>query len=267
MATLRTGLTPEDRIENEVRKRMAERLSAAGVNRGRISLEVLYWLPADFVRVYMQVVEMALRMDDSLSSSAGSGVGDEGRATIAKVGGGPARGSGAGGLFTRSSGAHAKGGGGRYMRHWLVKDDDMMKLKSSIDRRIRRVIEDAIRDHREQLDARRRQAVIPPGTAIDEAVRMVIGAEGKGGGGVNLTGVMTQEQAKEQAERLLRTHGVDGQGREEGEGEGGEPMEKIHGDNLTGVGYRHKVDGKCEGCGKFLKAEWVICPHPHKEKG
>lgn len=241
MATLRTGLTPEDRIENEVRKRMAERLSAAGVNRGRISLEVLYWLPADFVRVYMQVVEMAVRMDDSLSSAMGGSVGDEGKASIATVGGGPRKGKTAGGLFTRTSGAHAKGGG-RYMRHWIVKDDNAMRLKASIDRRIRRAIEEAVRDFQSERDAAK----------VDQWIS-----------DLTVAGVMTHEEAGKKAMEMLKKFNPGLAAKLNPGEEVGEPMEKISTEPVE----RILQEGRCVTCGKIGSAKWVLCPHPHKNAG
>lgn len=129
------GLRFEDQVEREVRKRLAETMSSAGVNQGRISMEVLYWLPENFARLYMQMVDKALKMDDGVGSSMGGQTGDEGQIK-AKVGTGPQRGKQAGGLFTRESGAHARGTGKRYRVHWLVKDENAFALKGKIDRKL-----------------------------------------------------------------------------------------------------------------------------------
>lgn len=129
------GLRFEDQVEREVRKRLAETMSSAGVNQGRISMEVLYWLPENFARLYMQMVDKALKMDDGVGSSMGGQSGDEGQIK-ARVGTGPAKGKQVGGLFTRESGAHARGTGKRYRQHWLVKDEAAFKLKGQIDRKL-----------------------------------------------------------------------------------------------------------------------------------
>lgn len=98
-------------------------------------MEVLYWLPENFARLYMQMVDKALKMDDGVGSSMGGQSGDEGQIK-AKVGTGPQKGKQAGGLFTRESGAHARGTGKRYRQHWLVKDENAFALKGKIDRKL-----------------------------------------------------------------------------------------------------------------------------------
>lgn len=237
-----SALTQTDMIEREVRKRMAELMSSAGVQHGRISQEVLYWLPEDFTRLYMILTYSSLRMDDGVSSSMGGQTGDEGQIK-AKVGTGPDRGKTAGGLFTESmsgskSGAHARGTGKRYRNHWLIKDEEAFNLKLEVDRKLREL-----------------------GLLIENRGK----GKGKDGGG-------GKEGGKEKG---VGGGGKDGRGGEaepqgvnpgDEKGEAGQTREDdlvkfISGDRTLIVG---RNGGKrCKGCGKIAKGDWVICPNLH----
>lgn len=132
----------EDVVEKEVRRRYADLLASAGVNSGRLSLEVLYLLPEEFVREYVELFHQAMREDIS-APLAGDGV------VIAKAGeikkrqakekvtddSGEVREVAVGG-----SDRGAQSGGKRYRNHWLVKDELALEVKRRVDRKLLRII-------------------------------------------------------------------------------------------------------------------------------
>lgn len=128
-----------DLVEAEVRRRLADALSSAGVNSGRISLEILYLLPEEFVREYVELYWQALGENIS-----GSGMGqgkDEGQV-----------------LRTRSKGTPkqmrpGQGGGKKYKGLPLViKDEQALEAKTRIDRKLRRVVGSTIREVKSSMD-------------------------------------------------------------------------------------------------------------------
>lgn len=222
-----SSMTTEDRIEREVRRRVADVMSAAGVNSGRIAMEVLYWLPEDFCRLYMQVTDKALVIDTGVKSKMGSQAGDEGQIK-ARVGTGPTRGKTAGGLHTRTSGAHAKGGGGkRYRTVGVVRDEDAFELKLLVDRKLRElagIIEDSQR------------------------------GRGRNARGQKIEVVRASEPHPSQPR--------------EGKGETGETHEENLVEEISGDRTLRIVSGgrrQCRGCGKMASKDWVICPRPHNQ--
>lgn len=139
----------EDAIEREVRKRLAERLVSAGVDNGRVSLEILYLLPPEFVRAYVSLWDRALGPGHGVANP-NSGMGEAAAASRPqriKTGG---RGTDA----TRdafSRGAGGGGGGKRHREFWVVRDEGALTVKSSVDRKLLRVMREAM----EQLQAMR----------------------------------------------------------------------------------------------------------------
>lgn len=106
-----------DAIELEVQRRLADYLASAGVPQGRISLEVLYMLPPDFIRAYRTLFDRAF-----LESVSDSGGGDPGRA--------PER--------RKNVGVGSKGGK-RYRTYWVIRDEQAFQLKGSVDRKLKRL--------------------------------------------------------------------------------------------------------------------------------
>jgi hypothetical protein len=154
-------MQPDDRVEREIRRRMADLMSAAGVDSGRMSLEVLYLLPEGFVRQYRALFDRALRWDPS---GSGGGLVNEGRVTDEKEGRRRAKlvrpkdadgnllRDGKGelvkpGVGVRSDGrGNAKGGGKRYRDMPLAISDELaLKIKELADRRLGTLIEDVRR--------------------------------------------------------------------------------------------------------------------------
>lgn len=254
MASLQTGRTPEDRIEEEVRRRLVRRMSAAGLTMGAIANEVAYWLPTDFMRLYMEITEGALDIDSTLRSSMGRDVGDEGKATKAKVGTGPARGRGAGGLFTRTSGAHARGnkGGGGGRGPLLVKNDRLADLKARIDRRLVRVIAEEVRVYHAE------RAVEKGGGDPEEAREA----------GKQVRRAIDRARQPSSMGSVSTTHdeprGVNHGGASGREGE-------THGENLmeSFLAEREIEDlgtiMRCVTCKKITGKGFRLCPYTHKE--
>lgn len=119
------GQNFDDRVEEEIRRRITRAASAAGVERGRIELEVLYLLPPEFVRVYRQIFDMALSDPISPQSDGGK---DEGRVKASGRPSDPMR--------ARSMGA-AAGGGKKYVRGaWPVRSEAALEIKVRLDRKI-----------------------------------------------------------------------------------------------------------------------------------
>lgn len=121
-------------IEREVQRRLVDAMVSAGVPQGRISLEVLYFLPTDFVRAYRKLHEAAL-----LETVAGAGGGDPGRS--------PAKGR------TVGEGLKARAGGRRYRTWWSIRSERAFRLKGSVDRKLLRLAKEI---DRELADLRRK---------------------------------------------------------------------------------------------------------------
>lgn len=123
----------EDRIEDEVRKRLAEVGSSAGLAQGRLSQEVLFLLPPEFVRMYRDLFDRAL--GDPVQR-AGDGGKDAGRLK--------ANGKSKDPLRARSR-AGAQGGGKKFVAGaWPVKSELALEEKRKLDRAIVRAAEKAI---------------------------------------------------------------------------------------------------------------------------
>lgn len=156
-----SGESVEDRIENEVRRRVQDLLSAAGVDSDRVGLEVLYWLPSEFMRYYRDLFERALKLDGGEGTAKGMvqyarlkkeameryGDGTEEGSDQVKVDAyiethmTPNIVSGEGskskyrGVRTMLGG----GGKGKYKNAWTVGDDQAFEEKGRVDRELMRL--------------------------------------------------------------------------------------------------------------------------------
>lgn len=156
--------TTEDIIEEEVRRRLAERYASAGVEQGRVSLEVLYLLPPEFVREYVRLFHQALSED---LSGGGGGMGkDEGQikakagvrrrhkrvpATEEQMEEGKAGPDGET-VAVEGTDRGAQAGQKRYKTHWVIRDEKALKAKSSVDRKLIRIVEGMRRDDGMRFD-------------------------------------------------------------------------------------------------------------------
>lgn len=105
-----------DGMDEKLRRRLAEVLSSAGVNANRVALEVLFMLPAEFVRGYSDLFHRALNTTED-----GMGSRNDSKAELGKATGSGARsGKGSRGVF-------------------LVRDDKAMGEKERVDRTLRKL--------------------------------------------------------------------------------------------------------------------------------
>lgn len=114
-------------IELEVQRRLTEALVAAGVSHGRISLEVLYMLPPEFVEAYTRLFWQAFQ--EPLRES-GSGKGPNGGNTKKKV---PST------VVSSGVMSAANNGGKRFRTYWTIRNEDAFNRKKAIDRALKRL--------------------------------------------------------------------------------------------------------------------------------
>lgn len=106
-----------DVLDDKLRARLAEIMAAAGVPHSEIALEVLFFLPKDFLNAYEQMFTRAVKADGGESRRA------EAQANAGEVG--KARGTG------------AKTTGKRYKKTFVIMDQKALDLKSRMDKRLR----------------------------------------------------------------------------------------------------------------------------------
>jgi hypothetical protein len=112
--------TQRDEVEDKVRMRLQEILNAAGVPHGRIALEVLYWMPQEFVREYYELYMRAVHLGDG---DDGEKAGEDQGRIKAKV-----KSSARGGKKSMEARE-----GKRYKVEWVIKDERALKLKTRVD--------------------------------------------------------------------------------------------------------------------------------------
>lgn len=117
-ATIRT-----QQLQKMVDARVAEALSAAGVDTRRVALQVLYYLPDSFVQLYEELFDRALRIAGEAPTGTEAGA----------LGKAPSGTSGSKGNKTQLRGGQGK----KYKNIWVVKDDDALDLKHRVDKRLR----------------------------------------------------------------------------------------------------------------------------------
>jgi len=139
-------------VERAVRARIAEIMSAAGVDQGRIGVEVLFDLPQSFVEAYELLWDRALVGVDH--ERQGGGGRDAAKAEVGKVGDPKNKGGGAGGrvkdtersrermseVVVRSGGSSRRGvrGAAKGSAAGLrLGDEEALELKARIDKRLR----------------------------------------------------------------------------------------------------------------------------------
>src|SRR5690606_37765500 len=96
-------MNQQDQIEMQVRARLAELLSSAGVGYDRVAVEVLYLFPPEFVRAYAELYHQALK------GIGGGGVGDENSLAVKRT--------------KKDQMPLVKGGGKKYREYWQIADD------------------------------------------------------------------------------------------------------------------------------------------------
>lgn len=136
----------EDVRADEVRRRIKDLLAGAGVDQGRIAVEILFMLPSEFVRTYSELYDMALS-DGISGSGGGSGGGgggkDEGRV---KASGSNAGGRGGGDPLNARTPRAASGSGKRYRKALSpLRSELALDEKRKLDRRLVKAASDAMR--------------------------------------------------------------------------------------------------------------------------
>lgn len=106
------------RIEVEVRKRVAQVLSSAGVDSDRVALEVLFLLPPEFVLAYQELYAKALELPGAVKA------GDPNSQMVQR---------------TSDDQLPLAKRGKKYHSHWLVKDERALRRKQQIDHQLRQL--------------------------------------------------------------------------------------------------------------------------------
>lgn len=129
--------TSGDRIEDQVRLRLQSRLVSAGVRRGDVALEVLFWLPDSFMQEYQDLFMRALRLGDE-----GTGAGkDEGRLLTRQRADGKEVGEeGKNGIVLKQGEHKGASPQKKYKTEWVVKDEQALEVKKRVDRRLEGLI-------------------------------------------------------------------------------------------------------------------------------
>ena len=116
-------MTRPDTLDDKVRSRLAEIRAAAGVPHSQISMEVLYFLPKNFIQVYGELFTRAVKSDggeDARSAQQVDGA-TVGKVAVRKTGAGP------------TIGAAKK----RYKKTFVVLDEKALDIKGRMDKRLR----------------------------------------------------------------------------------------------------------------------------------
>jgi len=124
--------TFDDRVAEEVNKRLTLAASAAGVDRGRIEIEVLFLLPPEFVRRYRELFDRALA--DPIRPSTDGGK-DEGRL----------RASGRSNDAMNARSMRAAQPGKRYVAGaWPIRNEAALEAKRILDKKLLRLVTSAL---------------------------------------------------------------------------------------------------------------------------
>ena len=122
----------DDRVASEVNKRLTIAASSAGVDRGRVEIEVLFLLPPEFVRRYRELFDRALA--DPIKPATDGGK-DEGRLR--------ATGKPADPMKARSMGAAAPGK--KFVAGaWPVRDEHALEVKKRLDKKLVKLVIEAL---------------------------------------------------------------------------------------------------------------------------
>jgi hypothetical protein len=119
--------------EKIAEKYFTDMMAAAGVHVDRMALEVMFWLPRDFMDLYTELYMRALRNTDG-------GTGERGKAAAET------------GALGRAKGKAQTGK--KYKKYWTVADENVLEMKGRVDRRLRSICRD-MRTELEELDFKR----------------------------------------------------------------------------------------------------------------
>lgn len=116
--------------ERLAQSRFTEMMASAGVDPRRMSIEVLFYLPRDFLDAYAELWHRALGADDAGvdgRSAQQQEIGTTGKAQV------KARENARGESYIRE----ASGGGKKFKKYWLIRDSDLLDMKTRLDKRLR----------------------------------------------------------------------------------------------------------------------------------
>jgi hypothetical protein len=130
------------RVWDEVDRRLAERLSGAGVPEAEIAQAVLFLLPRDFVNAYEALYHRALKVAGDKGLGARVDVLDEKTGEtesfdgVGRSSGGRASKLAAGKTLGEMGGAKK---GKAYKKAWIIADEIALEKKVAIDKRLRKM--------------------------------------------------------------------------------------------------------------------------------
>lgn len=139
--------------EKKARDMFTDMMAGAGVHADRMALEVMYWLPQDFLDLYQELYTRALRGTDG-------GTGDRGKAAQTT------------GELGKAARKTAGGQGKKYKKYWTVADEQVLELKSRVDKRLRSMTRE-IRDTLTEYDIKGGEKVIGTGRVKAAAAQCV----------------------------------------------------------------------------------------------
>lgn len=119
----------EEQVRRMVQAQVAAVLSSAGVDQKRVATQVLFYLPGEFVTLYEELFDRALKI-----------TGEEGGAAerTGALGKAPSGTSGSKGNKTQLRGGQGK----KFKEIWVVRDEEALDLKTRVDKRLRKIAKD-----------------------------------------------------------------------------------------------------------------------------
>lgn len=113
--------------EDHIRQRVQKALVRQGVDSSRVEFEVMYWLPDEFMRDYIELFQAALTLGDENHASDGGDAG-AGKAKVSSSRRG------------KQKSMEARGGKKYYRGEFIIKDEIALEVKKRVDRRLNRLI-------------------------------------------------------------------------------------------------------------------------------
>lgn len=244
-------------VEDQVRRRLTDRLSSGGVGTEGVAREVLYWLPQQFVEAYRMLMLRALSLGDGVPGAEFGGAGvDEGR--ILAEGATPSRYRGT------EQGLGMGSGGGKRWRNtgWVVKDERALALKQGIDARLMEIA--GILSIGSVASGNGSHGGNPPVSDRSH------GEEPGGKPWINRGGSLESHgnQGGEVME-LIRADGTkigEFQGTDVVVGRGvvgkeDESSWKVGMIEQREIGTRKRIQNRCRDCGRVMNNDWTRCPY------
>lgn len=112
-------------VELRVEARLTEIFASSGIGTDRAAMELLYLMPKDFLQVYEELFERALKLGGGSATGSLKETAEVGKANAGR----------SGDRGTRPMVTDGK----RYKQYWVVKDDNALEIKKGLDKRLRRI--------------------------------------------------------------------------------------------------------------------------------